>query len=228
MCGRFALAIGAYEAQVAFPTFIFPDAMPERYNIAPGQPVLALPNTGEKRPQMCKWGLIPPWAKDPKMGSRLINARSETLSEKPSFRSAYKRRRCIVPATGFYEWQRQKEGQKVPMYIALQSGQPFGFAGLWETWFSPDGSELDTCTIITTEPNTLTADIHSRMPVILPPESYSEWLSPNERNDLQDLLKPFPAEAMTAHAVSPRVNAPTNDDSDCIKPAMPPEQGTLF
>jgi putative SOS response-associated peptidase YedK len=229
MCGRFALAVKPDENQLAFPTFIFPDNMPLRYNIAPGQNITAIANTDENHAHAFKWGLIPSWAKDPKIGNRLINARSETLAEKPSFRSAYKKRRCLIPTTGFYEWQRNPDGKtKTPMHIALKSGTPFVFAGLWESWHSPEGDHIRSCTIITTEPNDLMAPIHNRMPVILPTEHYDTWLDPSDRTDLQELLEPFPDAEMTAHPVSTLVNSPTNDTSECLEPAQPPEQGALF
>lgn len=229
MCGRFALAVKPDENQLAFPTFIFPDNMPLRYNVAPGQNITAIANTDENRAQLFKWGLIPSWAKDPKIGNRLINARSETLAEKPSFRSAYKKRRCLIPTTGFYEWQRNPDGKtKTPMHIALKSGTPFAFAGLWESWHSPEGDHTRSCTIITTEPNDLMAPIHNRMPVILPPEQYDSWLDPSDRTDLQELLTPYPDTEMTAHPVSTLVNSPVNDTPECLKPVASPEQGALF
>ncbi len=167
--------------------------------------------------------------KDHKIGNRLINARGETLAEKPSFRTAFKRRRCLIPATGFYEWQRNPDSRtKTPMHIALKSGAPFAFAGLWESWHSPAGQSIQSCTIITTEPNDLMAPIHDRMPVILPPDAYNHWLDPAERTDLQDLLVPYSAQEMIAHPVSTLVNSPINDTPDCLKPAQPPEQGALF
>lgn len=231
MCGRFALALGADDCQIAFPTFVFPDDVAPRYNIAPGQSIVAIANTGEHRADHFKWGLVPAWAKDPKIGNKMINARGETLSEKPAFRSAYKKRRCIVPLTGFYEWQKQPDGKgKVPMYIAMKSGAPFAMAGLWETWRTPEGDAVRSCTLITTEPNALMRTIHNRMPVILPPDAWDIWLSPGEQatDVLQPLLAPYPAEAMTAHPVSTRVNIPANDDLECLKPAWPPEVPKLF
>jgi len=163
--------------------------------------------------------LIPSWAKDPVIGSRMINARAESLAEKPSFRSAFRRRRCLVLADGFYEW-RKDGARKTPMYIKLASGRPFAFAGLWENWFSPDGSNILSCTIITTQPNTLMEPIHNRMPVILPPEAYPVWLSPSEQDParLSALLSPYPPAQMTAFPVSTLVNSPANDSPGCIIP----------
>lgn len=229
MCGRFVYAAQCDENQLAFPQVVFPNEIPLRYNIAPGQEITAIANTAEPRAGTFKWGLIPSWAKDHKIGNRLINARGETLAEKPSFRAAFKRRRCLIPATGFYEWQRNPDGRtKTPMHIALKSGAPFAFAGLWESWHSPEGQHIQCCTIITTEPNDLMAPIHNRMPVILPADVYDLWLDPAERTDLQDHLVPYSAREMIAHPVSTLVNNPMNDSSDCLKPAQPPEQGALF
>jgi len=231
MCGRYVFASRKDENQLAFPEFAFPDDMPLRYNIAPGQPVIALANNNQPRAVAFKWGLIPSWSKDPKIGNRLINARAETLAEKPSFRNAFIRRRCLIPATGFYEWQKQPDGKtKIPMLIRLSSGQPFAFAGLWEHWGSPEGDEIESCTIITTEPNSLMATIHNRMPVILPQEHYESWLEPQEKKpeELQDLLKTFPADEMQAHPVSTLVNSPSNDVMECTLPIQHPTQSTLF
>jgi putative SOS response-associated peptidase YedK len=196
--------------------------MSPRYNIAPTQPVAVIPNDGKRAIDFFTWGLIPSWAKDPSIGSRLINARSETLAEKPSFRSAYRRRRCLILADGFYEWQaREGTKTKVPYYIRLESGDPFGFAGLWEQWFAPDGSEVKSCTIVTTEPNELVGKIHNRMPVILPAAAHQEWLDPGEKDpdSLQGLLKPYPALEMMAYPVATLVNSPANDWPDLIQPA---------
>jgi len=196
-----------------------PQGMQPHFNIAPTQPVAVVPNDGRNKLDFFVWGLIPSWAKDPNIGSRLINARAETLHEKPSFRTAFRRRRCLVLADGFYEW-RQAERGKTPMYIRLASGKPFAFAGLWESWNSPDGSNVLSCTIITTQPNELMATIHNRMPVILPEEAYPIWLESSEADPqrLTGLLKPYPAEQMQAYPVSPLVNSPKNDLPELIRP----------
>ena len=222
MCGRFTLTISPEQLQQAIPGLIIPFGMAPRYNIAPSQPVAVVPNDGELKLDFYVWGLIPSWAKDPAIGSRMINARAETLAEKPSFRSAFRRRRCLIPADGFYEWQ-QTPGlkTKTPIYIRLKSGEPFAFAGLWENWNAPDGSNVLSCTIITTAPNALMEPIHNRMPVILPAAAYARWLEPGEQKpaELQALLQPYPAEAMTAFPVSTLVNRPENDVAACIQPA---------
>jgi putative SOS response-associated peptidase YedK len=221
MCGRFTLTIDPADMQDTFPKFTFPSEVIPRYNIAPTQPVLVLPNDGRNKANFFVWGLIPSWAKDPTIGSRLINARAETLSEKPSFRSAYKYHRCLIFADGFFEWQtRLGSKAKLPYFIRLKSGKPFTFAGLWEHWQSPDGSEVMSATIITTTPNALMAPIHSRMPVILPGHSYNLWLDPSARSpaDLNRLLVPYPAEEMEAFPVSTLINSPANDNPDVLIP----------
>jgi len=241
MCGRFTLSVDPADLQKAFPEFIFPAQVGARYNIAPTQPVLVLPNDGTNRADFYVWGLIPSWAKDPAVGSRLINARAETLAEKPSFRSAYKYRRCLIFADGFFEWQTKPAGflppkssadgpkplvpiaskSKLPHLIRLKSGKPFAFAGLWELWQSPDGSEIKSATIITTSPNELLIPIHDRMPVILQPEAYSRWLDPTPLSPqgLNSLLISYPAGEMIAFPVSTLVNSPANDRPEVLLPA---------
>ncbi len=219
MCGRFTLTVDPGELQAAFPGFTFPEKYHPRYNIAPSQPIMAIPNDGKNAADFFVWGLIPVWAKDPTIGSRLINARAETLAEKSSFRGAYKYKRCLVLANGFYEWRTQHGSkQKIPYYISLASGKPFAFAGLWDEWLSPDGSQVKSCTIITTEPNEMMAELHSRMPVILPSFGYSEWLDTGSQKPeaLQKWLAPYPSSEMTAYPVSTLVNSPSNDRSELL------------
>jgi putative SOS response-associated peptidase YedK len=238
MCGRFALTCDPADLRDTFPEFTFPAQFAPRFNIAPTQPILVLPNDGTNKADFFVWGLIPSWAKDPVIGSRLINARAETLVEKPSFRSAYKYRRCLIFADGFYEWQAQPGGfvppvrhtdgtkpsvqpgskSRIPHFIRLKSGKPFAFAGLWEHWQSPDGSEVKSATVITTSPNELMAPIHNRMPVVLRSDSYAQWLdsSPQQPSGLQSLLVPYPAAEMEAYPVSLLVNSPGNDRPECI------------
>jgi putative SOS response-associated peptidase YedK len=225
MCGRFALIspgealIEQFGLRPEITTSV--SSLTPRYNIAPTQPVAAIrlaPDSQTKELTFFRWGLIPSWAKDMKMGSRLINARSETVAEKPSFRAAFKRRRCLIPADGFYEWQRQGS-QKQPMYIHAVDHKLFALAGLWETWHAANGSAIDTCTILTTGPNELMQPIHNRMPVIIEPPDYSLWLNPEPQPDRAlHLLRPYPAEQMAAHAVSTVVNNPRNDTPECIAP----------
>jgi putative SOS response-associated peptidase YedK len=222
MCGRFTLTVDPADLQDAFPEFTFPAQSAPRYNIAPSQPILAMPNDGTNKADFFAWGLIPSWAKDPSIGNRLINARAETLAEKPSFRGAYKYHRCLIFADGFFEWKAQPGSKsKIPHFIRLKSEAPFAFAGLWEQWHSADGSEVRSATIITTEPNELMASLHNRMPVILKPNTYAQWLnqSPISPNTLQDLLVPYPTSEMEAYPVSTLVNSPGNDRAECIVPA---------
>jgi putative SOS response-associated peptidase YedK len=166
-----------------------------------------------------QWGLIPSWAKDPKIGNKLINARAETLAEKPSFRNAFKRRRCLIIADGFYEWQKL-EKRKQPYYIKMQDGKPFAFAGLWENWKSPEGEEVISCTIVTTAANSLMEPIHDRMPVILSLDECDRWLdsSVSDPQVLQSLLKPYKSDEMQAISVSATVNNPANETAECINP----------
>lgn len=222
MCGRYTLTSTPEALQTVFDWVEIPNNITPRYNIAPSQPVAVISNADSQNLDFYTWGLIPSWAKDPKMGSRMINARAETLAEKPSFRAAYKRRRCLILADGFYEWVKQSgDKRKIPHYIQLESKEPFAFAGLWENWQSPDGSEIKSCTIITTEPNEMVAKLHNRMPVILPIESYDIWLSEEEktRQELDPLLQSYPAEVMMHYPISTLVNSPANDVPDVLIPA---------
>jgi putative SOS response-associated peptidase YedK len=221
MCGRFVLTVDPSDLQDAFPEFIFPTQVAPRFNIAPTQPILAVPNDGTNRADYFFWGLIPSWVKDPTIGSRLINARAETLAEKPAFRSAYKYHRCLIFADGFFEWQTHPDSKsKIPHLIRLKSGKPFAFAGLWEHWQSSDGSEVKSATIITTTPNELMAPIHGRMPVILPGHAFSQWLDPLAQlpTNLNSLLVPYPAEEMQTWQVSTLVNSPANDRPEVVAP----------
>ena len=231
MCGRFTLASDTETMRQTFFDFAMPMNLSPRYNISPTQDVAVIANTPtdtEIHPEMGQveffhWGLIPSWAKDPKIGNRMINARSETLAEKPSFRSAYKRRRCLILADGYYEWK-QVPGDRLkqPVYIRLKSQKPFALAGLWEIW-QMDGMDkpLRSCTIITCPPNALLEKIHHRMPVILPKDAYAAWLSPEAKSAdaLQPLLTPYADEEIEAYPVSRFVNRPTNDSPECIAPS---------
>ena len=204
-----------------------------RYNIAPSQPVLALRGRpgfeAKKELTFLHWGLIPFWTKDPGIAQRLINARSETAAEKPSFRSAFKYRRCLICADGFYEWQR-KAKQKKPFFFRMKDDGGFAFAGLWENWNGPDGSQIDSCTILTTRPNSLMAPVHNRMPVILKPDDYDLWLNADmrQKNELQELMRPFGEENMDAFAVESYVNNPRHDDPACIDPVEDKGTGLLI
>jgi putative SOS response-associated peptidase YedK len=220
MCGRFTLSVSKENIGRAFSLKQVPDIVAQ-YNIAPTQMVgvvLHPSNADENEFHYLRWGLIPSWAKDGGMGAKLINARAETVAEKPSFRSAFKHRRCLILADGFYEWQRL-EDKKQPFYFRLKDGL-FGFAGLWEQWESPE-AEITSCAIITTEANELMEPVHNRMPVIVAPEDYDLWLDPLQKPEpLQQLLKPYPTEKMTAYPVSTKVNNPRYNEPECILPIV--------
>ncbi len=221
MCGRFTLTVDPADLREAFGNYTFPPKFAPRFNIAPTQPILAIPNDAKNKADFFVWGLIPAWAKDPSMGSRLINARAETLAEKPSFRGAFKYKRCLILADGFYEWKSQPGTKtKIPHFIFLKSRQPFAFAGLWDEWHAPDGGSVRSAVIITTTPNELMAPIHDRMPVILRPRDYAEWLdaSPRAPESLSPLLNAFPADEMSAYPVSTLVNSPANDRAELVVP----------
>ncbi len=216
MCGRYTLTIDIKTVAEKFGVPASLDTSP-RYNIAPTQEVVSVMRNGASHLARLRWGLIPSWAKDESIGSRMINARAETLTEKPSFKGLLRSKRCLIVADGFYEWK-QENGSKIPMYMTLKSGEPFAFAGLWDLWKSPDGEHIRSCTIITTEPNDLVAPIHNRMPAILLPGVYADWLDPDMRDEqaLSHWLAPYPAEEMTARPVSRLVNDPKRDSPELI------------
>jgi putative SOS response-associated peptidase YedK len=219
MCGRFAQKSSAKKISKQFKVEEVPP-LAERYNVAPTQTVLAVREASDGREAtLLKWGLVPRWAKDPTIGNRLINARAETVTEKPSFREAFARRRCLVPMEGFYEWARRGD-RKRPFYFHMRDGEPFAVAGLWEVW-EGDGDPLGTCTLLTTKANELLAGYHDRMPVILRPEDYDLWLDSGVRSAerLLPLLRPYPGEEMTTYAVGLMVNSPSNDSPRCVEPA---------
>lgn len=229
MCGRYSLTTTVEEMRRLLGIIGPLPNLPPRYNIAPTQsvPVVRLDGSGARSLAQLRWGLVPSWAKDLEIGAKLINARGETIADKPSFRDAFKKRRCLVPADGFYEWQ-QRPGGKLPYRIGLEGGAPeamplFAFAGLWERWDkATDGKPVESCTIVTTDANALLRPIHERMPVILAPEDYARWLAPETtRAEAEALLRTYPADAMIAYPVSTRVNSVRNDDPGCIAPAEP-------
>ncbi len=219
MCGRFTLRTPAGQVAEAFGLDEPPDWSP-RYNLAPTQTVLAVRWDAEAQRRVAvglRWGLIPFWADDPKFGYRTINARAETVESKPAFRAAFKRRRCLVVADGFYEWQ-PRDGQKQPYYFCRRDQQPFGLAGLWEHW-EGEGGVIESCTIIVTEASPLTAPYHDRSPVILDPEAYPVWLDPEfaDTGELKRLLQPDAGEDFEAYPVGTRVNSPKHDGPECIQ-----------
>lgn len=219
MCGRFSLTEDISILQQYFDFEISEEITP-RYNIAPSQRVLTVLSDGqERRAGTMKWGLVPFWAKDEKIGYKMINARAEGIDEKPSFKHAFKRRRCLILTNGFYEWKKQEDGNKQPYRFVMKDNKPFAFAGLWETWKKGE-KPLHSCTIITTTPNKITEDVHDRMPVILHQDSYDLWLNPknNDTEHLKSLLVPYPAEEMDLYPVSTMVNSPKNDIAEILAP----------
>jgi len=247
MCGRFTLRTPASVIAEQFSLLEVPDLQP-RFNIAPSQPVPVVrmdlqyvrPTMGTWCPSLTKppsqavkpdvpqrqfvflhWGLVPSWADAPKIGNRMINARAETAADKPSFRTAMRRRRCLIVADGFYEWKTMGK-RRQPMFIHLRDGRPFAFAGLWEAWEGAGHSTLESCTILTTAANDLVRPIHDRMPVIVAAADYARWLDPavQQAEAVAPLLRPYPAEEMEAYAVSPRVNSPAKDDAGYLEKVM--------
>jgi len=220
MCGRFAFYTPAEAAAHLFGASAEQELAP-RYNIAPTQqaPVVRRHGDGARRLESLRWGLIPFWAKEPGIGNRMINARAETVAEKPAFRRAFRKQRCLVVADGFYEWQKTPGG-KTPWFISLDAGRPFAMAGMWESWReSEDAAPLETCTIITTRPNAMMSALHNRMPAILEGAAVDRWLDPGSGPDeLVGLLDPVADDTLRAIAVSRRVNSPANDDAGLIDP----------
>ena len=224
MCGRFTLTSNLDDLQGRFGFLSeFTDSQffdhGPRYNIAPTQPVLTVTNDGQRRGEVMRWGLVPFWAKDLKLGARMINAVGETVSTKPAFRTAFKKRRCLVLANGFYEWRKEGE-RKIPTYIYARNGDSLAFAGLWETWKSPEGQVVQSCTIITSAANSFIQPLHHRMPVILSGETQALWLDPltDDRKILEPLLAPAPSELLASHSVSDTVNSVKNQGPECILP----------
>lgn len=240
MCGRFTLRTPESVLVEQFRVDSIPPLSP-RYNIAPTQEVgtVRAPQPAQREFVWMSWGLVPRWAKDPSIASQMINARAETAAEKPAFRDAFRRRRCLIIADGFYEWKKTSGRIKQPYYIRMKDDRPFAFAGLWERWgggaTSDAGNDarheprqLESCTILTTHANDLLADLHDRMPVILGPADYDRWLDAGTTDPeaLKYLLEPYPSDELIAEPVSTRVNNVKHDDADCIKPEQ--TQGTLF
>ncbi len=218
MCGRFTLTLDPEAIQQELGV-VMPADYTRHYNVAPSHPVAVVTDAASRQARWMRWGLIPSWAKDPQIGNKLINARSETLEEKPSFRSAFARRRCLVIADGFYEWLKQPKPRRAqPYFFRRADGKPFAFAGLWEVWRSPEGQEVQSCTIITCDANACVAAVHPRMPVMLSGESLWAWLELNRPSELAALLKPYPAEQMIRYPVTPLVSKPDLDIPDLIAP----------
>ena len=217
MCGRYELHANPAAIALAFGLAHLPSVRP-RYNVAPMQdvPIVRVSASGARELVAVRWGLVPRWAKDPAIGSKMINARGETVATKPSFRTAFRRHRCLIPANGFYEWMPAAEGRKQPVLIAMKDGGVFAFAGLYERWLTGDGEPLDSCTILTTDANDLLRAVHDRMPVIVAPDQYARWLDPAQDGP-QSLVAPYPSDAMTWWPVSSRVNSVRHDDASLIE-----------
>lgn len=216
MCGRFVLVALADVMNQVFDLRNTQDPLPQRFNIAPTQQIGVITNERPDELAWHRWGLVPGWAKDAKIGNRMINARSETAAEKPSFRAAFRRKRCLIPASGFFEWKRAGAARQ-PVYISLRERPLFAFAGLWEQWHSAEGDEVRSATILTTEANAFMDSIHQRMPVILAPEEHDAWLQPAAREAHQELLRPCAPELMRAWPVSTYVNRAGNDSPETIE-----------
>lgn len=230
MCGRFARFSPAHVFRMLFQLDEFAD-LPSQYNIAPGQDIYAVrgiimrdeearsASTGsfQKEVAPLRWGLIPFWSKEPKSGP--INARSETVTEKPTFKASFKQRRCLIPADGFYEWQKKSEGPKQPFFIHMKDKKPFALAGIWDIWKNLGGDKIESCSILTTEPNEVVKPIHKRMPVIIEPKKFDTWLDTSKQNldEALAMLKPYDAKAMEAHTVNLYVNSPSNKGEKCIE-----------
>ena len=226
MCGRFTLTTTPEEVARHFGLDESPVLSP-RFNVAPSQPIATVAQASEGGHRVLalrRWGLIPAWAKDARIGSRMINARVETIAEKPAFRGAFRKRRCLVPADGFYEWAARPGGAKQPLHIALPGRRCFAIAGLWESWRDPEGASIESCTLLTTSANAKLRDVHDRMPVILDPADYAAWLDPRPADPatLMRLARGAPAEALELHPVGRRVNDPRVDDASCLEPASLP------
>lgn len=224
MCGRFTLRTPADILAEMFTIDERPN-LAARFNIAPGQDILAVRQSGGDGARgyaNLRWGLTPPWAKDGADSRRMINARAETLADKPSFREAFRHRRCLIPADGYYEWQKAPDGTTQPFHIRRDDGAPFAMAGLWESRQMPDGETLESCVLITTAANRALEPIHHRMPAILPVDAYDAWLDEQSGigHDLSALLRPYPHDDLAAHAVGPHVNNARHDDAACLEPAV--------
>jgi len=230
MCGRFTIAVEPAELQEEFDFPQMPSDWVMRYNVSPTQPVAVITSTTNKHIEFFKWGLIPGWAQDPAIGERLTNARSETLTEKPSFHQAFQKRRCLILADGFYEWRRSKEarGGSAPFRFIKKDKKPFAFAGLWELWRSPEGEEVKSCTIITCAANPVVAAVHERMPVMLLKQDYWNWLDLSDQSSLLGLLKPYPPELMEGYPVGKGVNDVSLDRKELIEPLTSSWEGNLF
>ncbi len=230
MCGRFTLKARPETVREAVPGLITVPEIAPRYNIAPSQPVLMVAEPHIETARTARWGLVPSWSDDAAMGFRLINARSETVADKPAFRDAFRKRRALILADGFYEWEKRDGGHRIPFWFSFPDERPFAFAGLWEEWHGDDQGPLVTCTILTTRANPLLERIHDRMPVILQGEAMTAWIDPASPPEaLHEFTHPLPEGDLVAREVSPKVNSPKHDAADCLEPAAPvARQGELW
>lgn len=221
MCARFTIILTPFGFVTIydFDCAVIINNFSPRYNVAPTQVIPVVKDLDSKKVELMRWGLIPNWAKDPAIGTKLINARAETLQEKPSFKYAFQKRRCVILADGFYEWQKMPgKLPSIPHYFTLKEQKPFVFAGLWETWTPQSGSPIQSCTIITCPPNEVVAPIHDRMPVILNPEAANRWLDQTPLSQLQSLLSPYPGHEMRVVQVGTKVNNPSIESPDLVQP----------
>lgn len=226
MCGRFQLSVKGKQISERFNVEVFDEFYKPNYNCAPSQKLPVITNSEPHKLGYFKWGLIPFWAKDPKIGNKLINTRAETILDKPSFKNAFKKRRCLIPANGFYEWK--KDANKTPYRIFLKRETLFSMAGIWETWKDAEGRAIHSFSIITTQPNALMKQIHNRMPVILDQHNEEDWLNETDEKMLQKLLKPYKPDKMDAFPIASLVNSPVNNTADIIKPVDAERRSTLF
>ena len=217
MCGRFGITFEPIKIKTRFHVELTREFSRPRYNIAPSQNSPVILNESPERITMCRWGLIPHWAKDQNIGYRMINARAETVDQKPAFKEPFRKHRCLVIADCFYEWKKTTD-KKIPSLIQLKEREPFAFAGLYDTWKNEEGSEINSFSIITTDSNELVRDLHDRMPVILLPKNEKAWINEDDPDKLKDLLIPYPSNRMKSFQISSRINDPKNDSPDVIKP----------
>jgi putative SOS response-associated peptidase YedK len=218
MCGRFTLTLEVPALQQELGIKEVPADWQPRYNIAPTQPIPVVIDSEARKIEMLRWGLIPYWAKDAAIGNKLINARAETISEKPAFRSAFERRRCLVVANGFYEWKKQGKGPAIPYFYYREGGKPFAFAGLWENWVNPEGEKVRSCTIITCESNELVRPVHPRMPVVLTGDDLWKWMDGESKAELLAVLAPYEKGDLRVHQVATTVNRPDPEGPELIEP----------
>ena len=216
MCGRYSFAVVDDLIEERFGVRVRTAIYKARYNCAPGQNLAVIANSNPQELAFFHWGLIPFWAREKSIGYKMINAKSETITEKPSYKNAFRSRRCLVPADSFFEWK--KEPEKVPYRILMKDERPFSMAGIWDHWTSPEGELINSFSILTIAPNNLMKDIHDRMPVILERSDEEHWLSPLSDPELLSLLKPYPAEKMKAYKISSLVNSPKNDSAEIFNP----------